>query len=144
VSTIAEHGLIPAVVCAVDDSAGAGAAIRVASSISKHADWRLVLVHVSPGYGLPAAEGSVSERQARAGGRQLLDRLVGDHQLSSVERRLEVGHPAELLPMIAAAENAVMIVVGSRERRGKLRSRLGRELAATAQCPVVVVPPVGG
>src|SRR5438128_2242730 len=78
----------PALLCAVDDSTGAREALRAASTASKRAGLRLVLVHCSPGFGFPAAEDSLSGRQARAGATQLLDRLVGDHELSSVERRV--------------------------------------------------------
>ena len=141
--SIADFAPQAAIVCAVDDSAGAHTALRVASTVSLRAGLRLVLVHVFVGFGFPAVEDSLSGL-ALADSRRLLSRLVGDLELSSVERRVEVGSPAELLPAIADAENAVMIVVGARERRGKLFSRLGRELAETAHCPVLVVPPGHG
>jgi nucleotide-binding universal stress UspA family protein len=55
-----------------------------------------------------------------------------------------VGKPAEALAQIAAEEAATLIVVGSR-RQGRLhpglRSGLAGELAASAPCPVVIVPP---
>jgi nucleotide-binding universal stress UspA family protein len=79
--------------------------------------------------------------QRREGGNRLLDRTREHHV--GAERRLEVGEPAETLARIASEEAAALIVVGSRRRRWRrqLRSRLAAELAATAPCPVVVVPP---
>ena len=60
------------------------------------------------------------------------------------DRRAEIGDLVSELSRIAGEEAAVVIVVGSRGRYRRGRSRLSRlsaELGSTAPCPVVVVPP---
>ncbi len=130
------------IVCGIDDSPGAVEALRVASALSAHLDVRLVLAHVAGGWAGGADE-SLTTNQARQGGNRLVERTAREYNLEA-ERRVEVGEPAEALARIAAEEGATLIVVGSRRqgrRRPKLRSGLAGELAATAPCPVVVVPP---
>lgn len=130
------------IVCAVDNSPGALEALRVAGSLSGGFDVRLVLAHAAGGWP-NASEGSLSTTRALEGGGRLLERTAREHKLAA-ERRVEVGEPAEVLARIAAEERASLILVGSRRkgrRRRQLHSRLAGDLAATAPCPVVVVPP---
>ena len=118
------------IVCGIDDSPAALEALRVASVLSARVDARLVLAH---------AAGSTAHRS----GTQLLERAAHEHN-PGAERRVEVGHPSDALARIAAEEAATLIVLGSRRRRllrGRLGSGLAGDLAATAPCPVVVVPP---
>lgn len=131
------------IVCGIDDSPGAVEAVRVASALSAGFDVRLVLAHVAAGWSASGADESLTASQARQGGARLLERTAREHDLEA-EQRVEVGEPAEALSRIAAEEGASMIVVGSRRqgrRQAKLRSALAADLAATAPCPVVVVPP---
>ena len=133
-----------AIVCGIDDSAGALEALRVASALSAQFDARLVLAHVADGWAVGSDE-SLTTKQAREGGSRLLERAARDHNLQA-ERRVEVGEPAEALARIASEEAAGLIVVGSRRQgrfRPRLRSTLAGDLAAAARCPVVVVPPAG-
>jgi nucleotide-binding universal stress UspA family protein len=133
---------IATIVCGVDESPGAVDALRVADALSGDLDVRLVLAHVAAGWAGGADDGLTSG-QARQGGSLLLERTAREHSIEA-ERRVEVGETAEELARIAAEEGATVIVVGSRRHgrwRPKLRSRLADELAATAPCPVVVVPP---
>jgi nucleotide-binding universal stress UspA family protein len=130
-----------AIVCGIDDSPGALEAVRVASKLSAQFEARLVLAHIANGW--PGSDESLTTNQGRQGGNRLLERTAREHNLHA-ERRVEVGEPAEALVRIAAEEAATLIVVGSRHqgwRRAKLRSRLAADLAASASCPVVVVPP---
>ncbi len=130
------------IVCGIDDSAGAAEALRVARALSADFAVRLVVAHVAEGWAGGADE-SLTTHQARQGGNRLLERTVRNHDLEA-EQRVEVGDPAEGLVRIAAEEAATLIVVGSRREgllRLKLRSGLAGNLAATAPCPVVVVPP---
>lgn len=131
-----------AIVCGVDDSPGALEAARVAGALSAGLGVRLVLVHIAAGWAGGGGEGSVSMRQGRQGADRLLERAVSEHA-RDVERRVEFGEPAEALARVASEEAATLIVVG--ERRGgfgrlRLRRSLADDLAATAPCPVVVVP----
>ena len=132
------------ILCAVDESPGAAEAIAVAARLSKGLGLRLVIAHVVDGY--RRTNGVDTDRlQAHRAGQLLLERVVHTHSLENVaDRRGEVGNPASELSRIAGEEAAVVIVVGSRaryrRRRGRM-SRLSAELASTAPCAVVVVPP---
>ncbi len=128
-------------VCAVEDSSEAAEALRVAAHLSRDAGLRLVVVYVDD----TVAPGSVLGAGARQRGRQLLDCVLANQALSrGVDTRVEVGPPAEELARVAAEEAATLILVGSprrhRWRRRRRMSRLTADLAATADCPVVVVP----
>jgi nucleotide-binding universal stress UspA family protein len=133
---------VATIVCGIDDSPGALEAVRVASTLSARFEARLVLAHVANGWAVGSDE-SVTTNQGRQGGQRLLERAAREHN-PAAERRVEVGEPAEALARIASEEAATLIVVGSRPhgwRRPRFRSRLAGDLAATAPCPVVVVPP---
>jgi len=133
---------VATIVCGIDDSSGAIDALRVACALSAGFDARLVLAHVADGWA-DGSDDSLTTNQGREGGNRLLERKAREHN-AAAERRVEVGEPAEALARIAAEEAATLIVVGSRRqgrRRSRLRSRLAGELAASAPCPVLVVPP---
>lgn len=123
-------------VCAVDESAEAEQALRVAALLSSGAGCRLLVVHVVDA----AASESGVRRAAAERGRRFLDRLLAAHDLYGVDRRVEVGVPARELARVAAEEAACLILVGSPRAR-RWRRRLPADLTATADCPVVVVPP---
>ena len=129
------------IVCAVDNSPEAEEALRVATRLSGDAGLRLVVVHVERNIGAGADLRAAAERHAQ----QLLDRLLTTQGLNGgVDRRIELGDPSNELARVAAEEAASVIVVGSRRRhwwRRRSTSRLTADLAATAACPVVVVPP---
>lgn len=130
-----------AIVCGIDGSAGAQEALRVASTLSAQFKARLVLAHVASGWA--GSDESVTTNQGRQGGNRLLESAARSQNLDA-DRRLEVGEAAEGLARIAAEEAATLIVVGSRSEgwpRPRFRSRLAADLAASASCPVVVVPP---
>jgi nucleotide-binding universal stress UspA family protein len=132
------------IVCAVDDSPGAAVAVAVAKELAAALDLRLILAHVAHGYRLDSGGESLTGVQGRRGGARLLERLVGEHGLrGGAEQRVEVGDPVEELSRIAREEAAAVMVVGSRTRglRRRLQSTLAGELAQTAPCPVLVVPP---
>jgi nucleotide-binding universal stress UspA family protein len=129
------------IVCAVDDSPETEEALRAAVRLSGDAGLRLVAVHVDE----RAAAGSSDRAAAEQRGQQLLDRLLAAHGLSGrVDKRVEVGERANEIARVAAEEAAGVILVGSCRRhlwRRRRTSRLAADLAATAACPVVVVPP---
>jgi nucleotide-binding universal stress UspA family protein len=128
------------IVCGIDDSPAAFEALRVASVLSAQVDARLVLAHAA---GASSIDKSLTTDQARQGGDRLLERIVREHS-PRAERRVEFGDPSDALARIAAEEAAILLILGSHRQRllrGRLRRGLARELAATAPCPVVVVPP---
>lgn len=122
------------VVCAVDDSPAADEALRVAVQLSEDAELRLVVVHVDDEIGATGQRG-----------RALLDRLSAAHALNGgADKRVELGERARSIARVAAEEAASVIVIGSHRSRFGRRVRLSRlsaELAATANCPVLVAPP---
>ena len=127
-------------VCGVEDSPEAAQALRVATRLSLDAGLRLVVVHVED----PIRPGLASRTSAQQRGRQLLDRVLTQQAVRErVDTRVEVGPAAEELARVAAEEAATLILVGSPSRhcwRRRLRSTLTAELAASAACPVLVVP----
>lgn len=128
-------------VCGVEDSPEAAEALRVATRLSRNAGLRLVVVHVEDTVG----PGSTVRAGAVQRGRQLLDRIFAKQMLGrGLDTRVEVGPPVEELARVAAEEAATVILIGSPSRhwwRPRRRmSKLAAELAATADCPVVVVP----
>jgi nucleotide-binding universal stress UspA family protein len=130
-------------VCAIDETPEAEEAFRVAVRLSRAADLRLVVVHVANTVGA----GSDVRASAHQRGRQLLDRiLAAEERNGNIERRVEVGAPTSEIARVAAEEAATLILVGSTTRRwcGRTRtSRLAADLAATASCPVAVIPSAG-
>lgn len=127
-------------VCGVEDSPEAAEALRVATRLSGEAGLRLVVVRVERAMG----PGPAFRTRAQQRGRQRLDQLLAAHaQARGAETRVEVGRPAEELARVAAEEAATVILVGSPSHRvwsTRRPSRLAADLAATAACPVVIVP----
>jgi nucleotide-binding universal stress UspA family protein len=129
------------IVCAVNETAGAGEALRAASRLSGRFGTRLVVVHVVEELPLSPA----ARREARAGGMRLVDRVLAEQGVTVADRRVATGDPAEHIGRIADEERAALVVVGSqpngRRPRPPLRSRLATELPRMTSVPVVVVPP---
>jgi len=120
------------IVCGVDNSAGARAALRVASSLADATGARLVAVHVLDR--LIGAYGS-AERIAQA--------IIDDEVPDAAEARGEVGDVAERLAAVAREEEATLIILGARSRgrsRTHLRARCAAELAELTQIPVMIAP----
>ena len=138
------------IVCGVDDSDVARAAVRVARDLSERVGTRLVLVHVAlasvpPGTSAaPLARSKLVERERRDAESLLAEQAVEIGGGSDIERRVLFGDPAQALLDLARSEGADLLVVGSR-KRGALSSALlgsvSAKLAGAAPCPVVIVPP---
>jgi nucleotide-binding universal stress UspA family protein len=134
------------IVCGVDGSQPAGAALHEAIRLSERLGLRLVVVHVvAPARPAPAfgPGGLPSLGDELAAGERLLERLLERAGIADAERRVVYGYPAERLARIAEEEHADFVVVGSRGR-GAIRSALlgsvSVELCTTGGRPVVVVP----
>jgi nucleotide-binding universal stress UspA family protein len=136
------------IVCGVDGSPDARAALRVAAELSNQLGLRLVVAHVAQpavvalrvagplAPGLTNADVDAAER--------LTEQMVVDEGLVDAERRVALGFPAEGLADLADDERAELIVVGSRGRGAFKTAFLGSvssDLIGVARCPVLVVPP---
>ena len=121
------------IVCGVDGSPGARAALRVAASIAEELGARLVAVHVLDRV---AAAGATAERVAAT-------LLYDEAPDARAEARGEVGGVAERLGVVARDEGALMIVLGARSRGRSgtfLRARCAAELSDLTDVPVLVAP----
>jgi nucleotide-binding universal stress UspA family protein len=121
------------IVCGVDGSPGARAALRVAGELAEELGARLVAVHVLDRL---AEVGLMAERLA-------VNVLYDEIPDARAEPRGEVGAVAERLAEVAEAEGAAMIVLGARSRgrsRTSFRARCASELAELTSVPVLVAP----
>ena len=137
------------IVCCVDHSDGARAALRSAHRLAEALRLDLVLVHVEPTANVPgvsaapaAHERLLAEeiRDAEA----LLDRLAAEEGLEGVRRRVEVGRAADSILAVCEQEDAELVALGSHGRRGVRAAILGSvsaEVAAKAPCACLIVPP---
>ncbi len=142
------------IMCGLDESAEALAAARVAAALARCVDAPLVLVHAIPavytsdgwmvlGAFPPDALVDGQERERRNGD-VLVRRVIGRlHLDDETQTLLPVGDAATALLGAAAATGAAAVVVGARGHGRVHRAVLGSvsgRLAASAPCPVVVVP----
>jgi nucleotide-binding universal stress UspA family protein len=143
------------IICGVDGSPDAQAALKVAAQFADRLGSTLILAHVAELAYLPYAAAypfggtagpmtmaadADSEEEAAA---QLLQRVAIDAGLPDAERRVAIGHPAERLAELADEEDAELIVVGSRGRGALKAAFLGSvssNLVGIARCPVLIVP----
>lgn len=142
------------ILCAVDFSPDAEAALLWSCAQAKLSSSRLLLLHVihdpaaSPGFYQRPDEGWL--RPLADVGKEMLDgfleRLRQQHpdegQLKTLETRLVPGLPAGRIVEVANETDAALIVVGSRGRTGLPHILLGsvaERVVQTAPMPVVVV-----
>lgn len=142
------------IVCGVDDSADAQAALQVAGRLAGQLDLKLVVAHVAEPVFLPYAAAApfggvdgrvlLEERESQhAVAERLLEQIVAPAGLDA-ECRPAVGIPAERLAEIADEVDAELIVVGSRGRgafRAAFLGSVSHALVGVARCPVLIVPP---
>lgn len=144
-----QHQSQRSIVCGLDASEGARAALQVAARLATELGVRLVVVHVVQPQ--PTRTGPTATQLATlpldtllAGGEALVDRILDEEQLGDTERRVVFGFTADRLADLADDESAELIVVGSRGRRGFKAVLLGSVssgLIGVARRPVLVVPP---
>jgi nucleotide-binding universal stress UspA family protein len=136
------------IVAGIDGSSGSRSAALVAGVLATQLGDRLVLAHAADDpppfpYGDPRAR-ELERRRAVRAGTSLVERARRDLQ---AESRVVLGDPAESLADIAEEEAAELLVVGARGRTGLAAALLGsvsQRLAATAGCPLLIVPPGAG
>jgi nucleotide-binding universal stress UspA family protein len=134
------------IVCGVNDSVAADAAVDVALELRSRLNLRLVLASI--GDGILDADGtpveSLTTQHAREGARRLLQRIVQRRRLpASIECRHEVGDAATTLATLAQEEAADLLVIGARRsrlRRGRVRTDFADALQAASPCPVLIAP----
>jgi K+-sensing histidine kinase KdpD len=121
------------IVCGVDGSPGARAAVRVAALLAESIDARLVAVHVLD----RLTDADESAEHIAAG---ILDDEVPG---AKAQARGDVGDVAERLAAVALHEDATLIVLGARSRgrsRTYLRTRCAAELAEMTAVPILIAP----
>jgi nucleotide-binding universal stress UspA family protein len=120
--------------------------IEMAKSLGREA----VLVHVVPlpedyaAHYLPVKVLDDLREEHLVGGGKALRRWAKEHKLDGVECVIEQGGVVERLIGIAKERSACLLSTGSRRLsvyERLLLTSIGSELAATAPCPVAVVPP---
>jgi nucleotide-binding universal stress UspA family protein len=131
------------VVCGIDDSDLARAAVQVGGALARRLRCGLLLVYVAEmedGFADAAADLSYVREAAADAAKQVFDPIVREHGLDA-ELQVELGHPGQKLVSAADREDAQVVVVGS-NGRGFMTGLLGSvstKLARRAPCPVVVV-----
>jgi nucleotide-binding universal stress UspA family protein len=134
------------IVAGLDGSPGSHSAALVAQELAATLGCRLVLAHAVDDpppfpYGDARAR-ELGRRRAMRDGERLLQRAARGFD---AELTVVLGDPSERLAEVADDEAAELLVVGARGRTGLTASLLGsvsQRLAATAGCPVLIVPPL--
>ncbi len=137
------------IVVGIDGSDESKRALHWALEEARLREARLLAVHAwtyqftaGPGY-LPAADPDVRDSIQQEAEQVLDDALAEVGTVGvEVERSAVEGSPAATL--VAAAEGADLLVVGSRGRggfTGLLLGSVSQQCAHHAPCPVVIVPP---
>ena len=117
------------IMCAVDDSDGARAALATAAKLAEQLGVQLLLVNAE------------HDEASSSLGAELLGRLAVASG-TNAERIVVRGKPADAILEAADAHTAKMIVIGSRGRGALASSVLGSVSSAVAhrsKCPVIVV-----
>lgn len=141
------------VVVGFDGSAAAREAARWAAAEARARGRGLALVHAllppvttgGLGVGLPPSLDVIEALERQAGDE--LAEVAAEFGDVDVTTRVAIGAPSAVL--LEATEDAELVVVGSRGRggfKGLLLGSVGAQVAAHAQCPVIVhrgVPPAG-
>ena len=137
------------IVCSVDDSDAAPDVVHVARELAVALGARLVLVTVAPPTEAPGVSAAAAgqerlREQELADARRLLEGLASRGDVPAAEIRAETGPVADRVLALCRAEEASLLVVGSRGRGDLASAVLGsvsHRVASSAPCPVVIVPP---
>jgi nucleotide-binding universal stress UspA family protein len=140
-------------VCCVDDSEGARAALRVGRELAEKLDHELMLLHIEPATeapgvsAVPGGQERLRDAELRDA-EELLARLAREAGLDpNTARRTEIGRAADRILAVCADVLPELVVIGSHGRSGIRAALLGSvssTVAARAPCPCVIVPPTAG
>lgn len=132
----------------VDDSDRATQIARYSAELAERLGLDLVLVHVTPSTHAPGVSAAPAGLQRlheaeRSEAEEILARVAGAAGIApEVERRAELGAPAERIVALCSEVGAELVVLGSRGRgivKTALLGSISTEVAATAPCPCVIV-----
>jgi nucleotide-binding universal stress UspA family protein len=139
--------MVQRIVVGMDGSEGSLEALRWAAQEAEH--WGASILAVQAWEFTPlivATEAPIDLAQIRSDTEEYLERQIrevfADSQVD-VQRRVVEELPARAILDIAEAEDADLIVVGTRGRgglKGLLLGSVSQKVATHATCPVVVVP----
>jgi nucleotide-binding universal stress UspA family protein len=133
---------VETIICGIDASVGARAALRIAVDLGEMFGYRIVAVHVDDPVGADGQQNSGGATlRARGRAERVLAQVLDDEELvGKIDWRAEVGDPAERLAALADEERAALIVLGSRapEAAGGHQSRLANEIAKLTAVPVAL------
>ena len=149
---MAANSKISRIVVAFDGSKDSVKAVRLACSIAKKSDARVVVVHVysSPvitfnaASGMPIPDYTDLEKAAKETGRQVLTRgiqLASDSGMKAEGELLQASSVVRALVEFATKEKADLIVVGTRGMTGFRKLIMGSVssgLVGHSPCPVLV------
>lgn len=133
------------VIAGVDGSPQAAGAARLAGAVGRELGAPLMLANVVPSAARGAAVGdplAARDEERRRRGASLLT-SAADGALPDAELRVLAGTTADALADLASREDARLVVLGGRSRgpvRRVMEGDSALALAATAPCPVMVVP----
>jgi len=137
------------VICAVDDSDGARAALKVALDLAARYEVNTVLVHAEPPTVVPGVSAALAGQERLRtmeieDAEKLLAWLAQEEKLDAVDLRAAIGNASDIVVEAARDLEAAFVVIGSHGRRGLRSAVLGSvslAVATSAPCPVVIVPP---
>jgi nucleotide-binding universal stress UspA family protein len=131
------------IICGVDRSPGARAAVLTAVDLGHEFGVEVVAVHVVPSV-QRELDVYLGERATRTAGELVAPVLTGNEDAPHITVLGSVGDAAQRLTSAAREHDASLIVLGARSQgksRAFLRSRLAAEVLEKGRVPVVVVPP---
>jgi nucleotide-binding universal stress UspA family protein len=133
---------VETIICGVDASVGARAALRIAVDLGEMLRSRVVAVHVVDRIAAGGDDGSgTATLRARGRAERVLAHVLDDEELvGKIDWRAEVGDTAERLAAAADEEKAALIVLGSRTPKDGTgdSSRLASEIAKKTAVPVAL------
>ena len=129
------------IICGVDASVEARAALRIAVDLGEKFGFHVVAVHVVDRPAAAEEHDIGATLRARGRAERVLAQVLDDEELvGKIDWRAEVGDTAERLAAVAHDERAALIVLGSRTRKAGAgnRSRLANEIAEMTAVPVAL------
>ncbi|MBI2184956.1 MAG: universal stress protein [Thaumarchaeota archaeon] len=143
------------ILVAIDGSPNSDKVVKTAGSVAKNMGSSALLLHVIPKLEVPPEVVEYARVEKVSDPYQMLMKSIADSILDKfgkqladmgvkTERLTEVGHPPDVITMVAKERKASLIVVGFIGLRGVGRVRalgsVSRRVLENASCPVLVVP----